>query len=348
MSASPIIEQQVKTHLKSIIDTAMDVITKPAQFFDSMPRSGGFLPPLLFLVVVAIVSSILQWAIGIFRFGFGGTVLLLLSSIIITPILVALFGFVGAAILFVIWKLMGSNENYETAYRCGAYAAAIMPIRAVLYWIPYMGVLIGLVWGLYLLVTASVQVHKLKAQTAWLVFGTIAIVLAIASISSERVAHRAMRTMGSWDQRTAAMVADGVTVKSSEGGGTVSVTTDDPQGTYKVNTAKERMTVTTGENGVALPEHFPGDVPVFKGAKVALSMTQGDTLLVHFEAHTSVADGLKFYQDGLKIQGWSLEHTMKMGETAMVSARKAARQCSVVIASQSGGTRIQVTVQPEG
>jgi uncharacterized membrane protein YdjX (TVP38/TMEM64 family) len=38
------------------------------------------------------------------------------GAIIFMPIAVAIGSFIGAAILFVIWKLMGSQEDYETAY----------------------------------------------------------------------------------------------------------------------------------------------------------------------------------------------------------------------------------------
>lgn len=61
------------------------------------------------------------------------------------PIAVAIGSFIGAAILFVIWKLMGSQEDYETAYRCGAYLMALAPITTLINVIPYAGAIISLV-----------------------------------------------------------------------------------------------------------------------------------------------------------------------------------------------------------
>ena len=52
--------------------------------------------------------------------------------IIFMPIAVAIGSFIGGAILFIIWKLMGSQEDYETAYRCGAYLMALAPITAII------------------------------------------------------------------------------------------------------------------------------------------------------------------------------------------------------------------------
>ncbi len=65
----------------------------------------------------------------------------------------------GAAILFVIWQLLGSQQSYEVSFRCAAYALAISPITAALDFIPYLGVVVGLAWMAYILVCASVEVH---------------------------------------------------------------------------------------------------------------------------------------------------------------------------------------------
>lgn len=116
------------------------------------------------------------------------------TSIIIVPILVIIFGFVCAGILFIIWNIMGSKEDFETAYRCTAYASAITPITAILNFIPFIGVLLSLAWGLCLLVFASIEVHKIAAKTAWIVFGIIFGILALISVSSQIATRRLTRS----------------------------------------------------------------------------------------------------------------------------------------------------------
>jgi hypothetical protein len=85
-----------------------------------------------------------------------------LAFIVIAPIATALFSFVSGAILYIIWKLMGSQEPFETAFRCGAYAAAISPLTTLLGVIPYLGSLLGLGWMTYLLGQPA-----LKCTTLW-------------------------------------------------------------------------------------------------------------------------------------------------------------------------------------
>jgi len=93
---------------------------------------------------------------------------------------------------------MGSGESYETAYRCAAYASAITPITALIGAIPYLGMLAGLAWMVYLLVMASVEVHKIAARTAWLVFGIIAAVLALMGGCSELAARKMRKQAAAW------------------------------------------------------------------------------------------------------------------------------------------------------
>jgi len=88
---------------------------------------------------------------------------------------------------------MGSQESYETAFRCAAYASAISPITTILNIIPFIGGVIGLLWGTYLMVIASSEVHNIRRKTAWIVFGIIFGILAIITITSQFAARKMKR-----------------------------------------------------------------------------------------------------------------------------------------------------------
>lgn len=169
---------------------AIMVITNPVSFFREMPKTGGFLEPMVFLAGMGVISGIISTILAIFGLGVSGSVAMAFASIIYTPILAVIVGFVLAAILFVIWKVMGSQESYETAYRCAAYASAISPLTTVINIIPYVGGVIGLFWGTYLMVVASTEVHNIKRKTAWIVFGIIFAIFAIMSISAQFAARK--------------------------------------------------------------------------------------------------------------------------------------------------------------
>ena len=183
-------EVQQQQMLAKILETAKSVILKPTEFFRSMAKTGGFGDPLVFMVVVGLVAAVVQLALGLLHLIPFFSLRMALGMFIGYPIAALIGGFIFAAIMFVIWKLMGSQESYEASYRCVAYAGAISPISMLFHPIPYVGGLVGLAWGLLLIVIASVEVHKIKAKTAWLVFGIITALLALGSLSAQRKARQ--------------------------------------------------------------------------------------------------------------------------------------------------------------
>jgi hypothetical protein len=187
----------------AIPHTALKVVTSPAAFFREMPKTGGFVEPLVFMVIMSVISGVLGGLLhaltNILGLHLYAGVAMGFLSIVMMPVLAAIgsaiFGFIAAGILFVIWKLMGSNEDYETAYRCTAYLAAVTPITTFLGIIPYVGGALGLVVMLYYLVTASVATQSIPSRKAWMVFGIITAVFVVLSVSAQIAARRFERNM---------------------------------------------------------------------------------------------------------------------------------------------------------
>jgi len=179
-------DKNPQDYAMSIFNTAVQVITRPVDFYREMQRSGGFVDPLIFMVIMAVAAGIIQSFFALIGVGYGGFGI---SSIIIAPIAVAIFGFVGAGIVFVIWKLLGSTQSYEVAYRCAAYAAAISPLTTLVQPIPYLGALVGIAWGFYLMVVASTEVHEIDQKKAWIVFGVLGVLFAFGSLRTEYMAR---------------------------------------------------------------------------------------------------------------------------------------------------------------
>jgi hypothetical protein len=174
----------------AIPQTAVKVLTSPSEFFRQMPRTGGFVEPLVFMIAMGVAAGLLGSILSVLRLQVGVGMAMGMGSVIIMPIMIAIFGFVGAAILFLIWKLMGSQESYETAYRCGAYIGVLTPISVLLHLIPYLGGAASVLLMTFFLAAASVAVHNIPSQKAWLVFGIIGGLLVLFSVSAEITARR--------------------------------------------------------------------------------------------------------------------------------------------------------------
>jgi hypothetical protein len=187
----------VEGYLKPLMDTVRKIITDPAGFFREMPTSGGLADPVVFMVSMGVAAGIIHALLEMLGLGVTGSFRMALASIIFIPIAAVIGGFIGAAILFVIWKALGSQQPFEVSFRCMAYSMAITPITTVLGAVPYIGSILGLVWMTYLLVNASVEVHGIQAKTAWIVLGAVCAVLALTSISTQLAARRTVQRLNS-------------------------------------------------------------------------------------------------------------------------------------------------------
>ena len=164
--------------LNTIISDALKIIRTPVEFYQTMSKSGGFTDPLIFVLVMALITGFETAIISLFGFGEIG-VIFGFGAIIILPIFAIIGSFIGAAIIFVIWRLMGSSEDYETAFRCNAYMAAIYPITTLIELIPYIGIIVSLVWLMYLIVIASIKVQQLNPKTTYIVFGILTAIITL-------------------------------------------------------------------------------------------------------------------------------------------------------------------------
>ncbi|MFZ2540228.1 MAG: Yip1 family protein [Gallionella sp.] len=174
----------VKSYFKGLIDLAIKLMTNPVDFFRAMPKTGGILDPMFYLVMTVLldvtlisVESFVTHGVGVNDLG------MLAGGLIIAPLIAVILSFFVVGIFFAIWSFMGSSENYETSYRCLAYTQIIVPVAILLSLVPYLG-LLGIAWWLYLMVTATRVVHKVPVKPALLVYGIIAALIGLAYYNS--------------------------------------------------------------------------------------------------------------------------------------------------------------------
>ena len=168
------------------LDTALLFVKDPAQAWRLTRETGDYMRPLLFGVVVGWVGLVFrtiwgtifgagmmrmipaQYASSFNRFGGGGS---LIVNIVLGPLFIACFLFIGAAILHVSFMIVGalkdSKSQYEGTFRLLCYAS----VASVANVIPIIGGLIGGIWTLYLVVVGAQQLHKTTSGKA--LFGVL-------------------------------------------------------------------------------------------------------------------------------------------------------------------------------
>jgi hypothetical protein len=161
----------------SFTDVVRRVVTRPVEFFSSIPKRGNLLAPLVFALICIEISTILGGLLrlalgseaaggvrfeGAGRYGFGEFV----ANVILAPIGGAIGLFILAAIghLFVMLFVGDANSGYSSTFRVVSYVS----VTNLVNWIPLVGGLLGL-YGLYLAVVGIREMHSTSTGRAALV-----------------------------------------------------------------------------------------------------------------------------------------------------------------------------------
>lgn len=149
---------------------AVSLVRSPGALFGSMEKGGGYAAPLLYALVWQYAAAAITLLLSFVKpTGMpGGTTAQVVSFFVLPPATVGA-GFLFAAVFFVIWHLMGSPENYQSAYRVWALLAPLSVVSAVFRLVPYLSLAVSLYY-LYLLVVSSVTVHGIRRSKAWTVW----------------------------------------------------------------------------------------------------------------------------------------------------------------------------------
>lgn len=135
--------------------------------------------------------------------------------------------------------------------------------------------------------------------------------------------------------------------KTSAGGLTVEQKGDVTSMEFKGKAGEPGLKSAASEKGVPLPGNFPKDIPIFKDALITLATTMGDMMQVKTTFKASIEEGMKFYEEKMKADGWEM-NVMKMEGMNMVTAKKGQRQCTVMFSTEDKVTAAVIMAPVEG
>ncbi len=129
--------------------------------------------------------------------------------------------------------------------------------------------------------------------------------------------------------------------------GRVTVTEKGKDGAQSMTfTGKKGEKVTLDVNSGKLPDDYPGDVPVYKAARIVLaqSVSENNGRNLVMETADTGDKIAAFYKSGLEGSGWKVEGTVAMGDLNMITATKGTRQFVVQITNSAEKRSIMQTV----
>jgi hypothetical protein len=165
-------ERQRFGFLNALYLTIKDVMFSPGPFFARMPSRIGLGQPLLFAVVVGVISAFFTWMWSLTGSSlqmfvaedlaevFKGP-LIYGASFMLSPVWIIAGVFVFAGIIHACLMLVGGNRlGFEATFRVVAYDQAVSICALV----PFCGNIIALFWSLVVLI---VGLHKIHDTDPW-------------------------------------------------------------------------------------------------------------------------------------------------------------------------------------
>ena len=102
--------------INGVIQDALQMVSRPVEFYRRMPHTGGYVEPIIFLVVMAFVAGVILTVFSLFGTDLVGSMAIGVWVIVMFPIMALIGSFMGAAILFVIQPL----AIFKTFTECGS------------------------------------------------------------------------------------------------------------------------------------------------------------------------------------------------------------------------------------
>ncbi len=124
---------------------------------------------------------------------------------------------------------------------------------------------------------------------------------------------------------------------------TTGVSVDEDEGSVKIKTDEGEAEIQSGKN--ELPDDFPDDFPIYKGAKVTnsskMSTDKGTSYYVTLEVKGSVDKVADYYKEELVDAGYTISSTMETNGNVMYTLQN---DGIVQVVDQDGKTMVQVTL----
>ncbi len=141
------------------------------------------------------------------------------------------------------------------------------------------------------------------------------------------------------EEKTAEKMAAEMIEKGSGGKAEVDI----KNGNMSIKT-KEGEMVINADSSAKLPDDFPKDVFVIKGADVKMTMDMPQGKTVSFLAKEDMASVFEKYKKEMTSKGWDQQMAMNLGDGASLVYEKVDRMTNITIAKDEEGTMINVVI----
>ena len=180
-----------------LIEDSKTVLTKPKEYFSSMPKEGGYGEPVIKALIYGLIGGIIGfiWAMlnltsGPLGSTAGGSTAAI--TVFITSVIASVIGlFIGGLIILIISAICGGSTKYEANVRVTAALMVLGPVQTLFSFLSginiYLGMIVSLIIALYslwLMYNALISGLQAKEGAAKVLCVIIAALIALMMIGS--------------------------------------------------------------------------------------------------------------------------------------------------------------------
>ncbi|MEO6907556.1 MAG: hypothetical protein ABI210_06660 [Abditibacteriaceae bacterium] len=122
-------------------------------------------------------------------------------------------------------------------------------------------------------------------------------------------------------------------------------TAKDEHGAMKMEHSSGKM---AAGKSVALPVHFPSDVPIYPGARIAIGSSNAEGATVGLETDDIRQKVVSYYEKKLAAQGWKIDKTTSSKTNSIVQGKRGNRSCAIVITDRSKFAKTSISLMTMG
>lgn len=168
---SPWEDENSTGFFQGLILTVKETMFNPAGYFKAMSRSGSWLIPVLFYVIMGVIGAVLGMVSGFLVESpvmTHGTLVrqLSISSMLVLPFLLFVELYFGSLMLHLGMIIFGARkENFVTTLKIVAYSSG----PNIFYAVPFVGWLIAALWSFWITLVGIKEIGKVSLGRALLV-----------------------------------------------------------------------------------------------------------------------------------------------------------------------------------
>ena len=141
------------------------------------------------------------------------------------------------------------------------------------------------------------------------------------------------------EEQATEKIAEEMLEKNSRGEADV----DFIKGNMSINTEAGEMSININDSA-KLPDNFPKDVFVMKGAEVKMTMDIPQGMSASFLSKEDIGSVFTKYQNEMNSKGWEQKLSMNLGEGATLVYEKDQRIANITMAKEQEGTIINLVI----